>query len=169
MPTRSGTSQSPEVQDYRHDDATRRNNPPAGIASHGGLREKPKQEYAYNPHLPPILRFDDSGDADQIPELLEKARNGLSDDEIKILADALKDRAPWLEWAGKQEAKSFAVDPVALHIHERLSAKAILRVAARQDVQRHLFADPQQEYHEAVQFYQHDVDWSKTVSSWAIA
>ena len=74
MPTRSGTSQSPEVQDYRHDDATRRNNPPAGIASHGGLREKPKQEYAYNPHLPPILRFDDSGAADQIPELLEKAK-----------------------------------------------------------------------------------------------
>ena len=160
MAQNNRTTQSPEVQDYRHDDATRRNNPPAGIASHGGLREKPKQEYAYNPHLPPILRFDETGEADQLPELLEKAKNGLSDDEIKILADALKDRAPWLEWAGKQEAKSFAVDPVALHIHERLSAKAILRTAARQDVQRQLFADPQQEYHEAVQFYQHDVDWS---------
>ena len=49
---------------------------------------------------------------------------------------------------------------MALHIHERLSAKAILRTAARQDVQRELFADPQQEYREAVQFYQHDVDWS---------
>ena len=154
------TAQSPEVQDYRHDSATRRNNPPAGIASHDGLREKPKQEYAYNPHLPPVLRFDDTRAADKLPELLEKARNGLSDDEIKILADALKDRTPWLEWAGKQEAKSFAVDPVALHIHERVSAKAILRVAARQDVQRDLFADPQQELHEAVQFYQHDVDWS---------
>ena len=160
MAQNNRTTQSPEVQDYRHDDATRRNNPPAGIASHGGLREKPKQEYAYNPHLPPVLRFDETGAADQIPELLEKSRNGLSDDEIKLLADALKDRAPWLEWAGKQEAKSFAVDPVALHIHERLSAKAISRTAARQDVQRHLFAAPQQAYHEAVQFYQHDVDWS---------
>ena len=160
MAQNNRTTQSPEIQDYRHDDATRRNNPPAGIASHGGLREKPKQEYAYNPHLPPILRFDETGDADQIPELLEKAKNGLSDDEIKLLADALKDRAPWLEWAGKQEAKSFAVDPVALHIHERVSAKAILRTAGRQDVQRELFADPQQAYHEAVQFYQHDVDWS---------
>ena len=49
---------------------------------------------------------------------------------------------------------------MALHIHERLSAKAILRTAARQDVQRELFADPQQEYHEAVQFYMRDVDWS---------
>ena len=160
MARNNRTTQSTEVQDYRHDDATRRNNPPAGIASHGGLRETPKQEYAYNPHLPPILQFDDSGEADQLPELLEKAKTGLSDDEIKLLADALKDRAPWLEWAGKQEAKSFAVDPVALHIHERVSAKAILRTAGRQDVQRHLFADPQQEYHEAVQFYQHDVDWS---------
>src|SRR5262249_56104501 len=47
-----------------------------------------------------------------------------------------------------------------LHIHERISAQAILRVAARQDVQRDLFADPQQEYHEAVKFYQHDIDWT---------
>ena len=61
MPQNNRTTQSPEIQDYRHDDATRRNNPPTGIASHGGLRETPKQEYAYNPHLPPILRFDDSG------------------------------------------------------------------------------------------------------------
>ena len=158
MPKKSKTP--PDIQDYRHDDATRRNNPPAGIASHARLREQPKQEYAYNPHLPPILRFDDSAAADQIPELLEKAKTGLNDDEIKILADALKDRAPWLEWAGKQEAKSFAVDPVALHIHERLSAKAILSVAARQDVQRDMFADPQQDYREAVQFYRHDVDWA---------
>ena len=160
MAQNNRTTQSPEIQDYRHDDATRRNNPPAGIASHGGLREKPKQEYVYNPHLPPVLRFDETGAADKLPELLEKARNGLSDDEIKLLADALKDRAPWLEWAGKQEATSFAVDPVALHIHERVSAKAIMKVAARQDVQRDLFADPQQAYHEAVQFYQHDVDWA---------
>ena len=161
MAQNSRTTQSPEVQDYRHDDATRRNNPPAAIASQGRIRETPKQEYAYNPHLPPILRFDDTGDADHIPELLQIAQQRpLSDDEAKVLADALKEREPWLEWAGKQEAKSFAVDPVALHIHERLSAKAILRTAARQDVQRELFADPQQGYREAVQFYQHDVDWS---------
>ena len=154
-------NRTPQVQDYRHDDATRRNNPPAGIASHGGLRETPKQQYAYNPHLPPILRFDEAGDADQIPELIQKAQQQpLTADEAKILADALKDRAPWLEWAGKREATSFAVDPVALHIHERVSAKAAIRAAARQDIQRELFADPRQEYREAVQFYQHDVDWS---------
>ena len=157
----STKKQETEVQDYRHDAATRTNNPPAGIASHGQVHEKPKQEYAYNPHLPPSLRFDENGDADQLPELLQKAQRGpLSADEVQILAEALRHHNPWLEWAGKQEAESFAVDPVALHIHERVSAKATVKVAERENVQRELFADPQQEYLEAVQFYRHDVDWT---------
>ena len=41
-----------------------------------------------------------------------------------------------------------------------MSAKAILKLAERQNVQRELFADPQQDYSEAVDFYQHDVDWA---------
>ena len=158
---RPAKKQETETQDYRHKTATRRNNPPAGIASHGQVHEKPKQEYAYNPHLPPSLRFDENDTADQLPELLQKAQQqALSPDEVQTLAKALKNQSPWLEWAGKQEAESFAVDPVALHIHERVSAKAIVKVAERKNVQRELFADPQQEYLEAVQFYQHDVDWT---------
>ena len=158
---RPAKKQETETQDYRHDDATRKNNPPAGIASHGQVHEKPRQEYVYNPHLPPSLRFNESGDADQLPELLQKAQQGpLSAEEVQILAEALRHHNPWLEWAGKQEAESFAVDPVALHIHERVSAKAIVKVAERENVQRELFADPQLEYLEAVQFYQHDVDWT---------
>ena len=158
---RAGNKSETKVKDYRHDDATRKNNPPAGIASHAKIRETPKREYAYNPHLPPSLRFDESGDSDRLPELLEKAQSEpLSGDEVQILAAALKQQEPWLEWAGKQEAKSFAVDPVALHIHERVSAKAIVKAAQREDVRRELFADPQQKYREAVQFYQHDVDWT---------
>ena len=161
MPKNPKKSNEKGVEDYRHDDATRKNNPPAGIASHAKIREKPKQEYAYNPHLPPSLQFDENGAADQLPELLQKAqRERLSADEVQILAEALRHHGPWIEWAGKQEAKSFAVDPVALHIHERVSAKAIVKVAERENVQRELFADPQQEYREAVQFYQHDVDWT---------
>jgi hypothetical protein len=35
-----------------------------------------------------------------------------------MLADALRMHEPWLEWAGKREKQGFAVDPVALHIHE---------------------------------------------------
>ena len=158
---RSTKKQEKETQDYRHESATRTNNPPAGIASHGRVQEKPQQIYAYNPHLPPSLRFDENGDADQLPELLQKAQRGpLSADEVQILAEALRHHSPWLEWAGKQEAESFAVDPVALHIHERVSAKAIVKVAERENVQRELFADPQLEYLEAVQFYRHDVDWT---------
>ncbi len=41
-----------------------------------------------------------------------------------------------------------------------MSAQAILRTARREDVQRDLFADPQQPLREALQFYQHDVDWA---------
>jgi adenine-specific DNA-methyltransferase len=149
------------LADYRHDEAKRKNNPPAKIAAEGAVPPMPKIEYAYSPRLPPVLRFDPTGAPDKLPELLEQARmRSLTEDELRLVAEALRKEEPWLEWAGKREQPSFAVDPVALHIHERVSAQAILRVAAREDVQRELFADPQQQYHEAVQFYQHDVDWA---------
>ena len=155
------TTQQREVQDYRHDNATRRNNPSAGIAAQGRIEETPKQEYAYNPHLPPILRSDPDGDVDELHELLGKAQHQtLTPDEAEKIADALKHHEPWLEWAGKQEAKSFTVDPVALHVHERVSAKAILKVAERENVQRELFADPQQTYDQALEFYKRNVDWT---------
>ena len=158
---RTAKKQETQIQDYRYDNAKRKNNPPAGIAARGKINEPPKVEYAYNPHRPPCLRFDGNGDADQIPELLQKAKDKvLSEEEIAILAEALQHHEPWLEWSGKQETQSFAVDPVALHIHERVSAKAIMNIAARENVQRNLFADPQLEYNEAVQFYQHDVEWA---------
>lgn len=148
------------VVDYRHDD-TRVGLPLAGIAGQSRIRETPKVAYNYDPHLPPELRFDPSGGSDALPELLDAAtRRILTPEEAKMVADALRNREPWLEWAGKQENKSFVVDPVALQIHERVSAQAIIKMAAREDVQRDLFADPQQSYREAVQFYQHDVDWA---------
>jgi len=149
------------MADYRHDEAKRKNNPPAKIAAEGQVPLMPKIEFAYSPRLPPVLRFDPTGGSDDLPELLEQARGRiLTEDELRLLAVALQKEEPWLEWAGKRELPSFAVDPVALHIHERVSAQAILRVAAREEVQRGLFADPQQQYHEAVQFYQHNIDWT---------
>ena len=84
----------------------------------------------------------------------------LSEEEATVLAAALKRHEPWLEWSGKRERPWFEVDPVALHMHERVSTQAILRVVAREDIQRDLFADPQLDYAKAVQFYQHDVDWT---------
>jgi len=152
---------SEAIADYRYTNAKKKNIPPAGIAAQGKVREVPKHRFEYNPHLPPVLRFDQTGSSDKPSELLEIAKQrALSASEAQILSDALRNREPWLEWAGKREAKSFEVDPVALHIHERVSAQAILRVAARQDVTRSLFADPEQDYREAVQFYKHDIDWT---------
>ncbi len=140
----------------------RKNIPPAGLEAHGLLEEAQRIRYEYNPHLPPVLRSShEAAKTDKLPELIQKAmQRPLSPDEAKLLADALSKYEPWLEWSGKREKPWFDVEPVPLHIHERVSTQAILRVLARQDIQRHLFADPQQEYAKAVQFYQHDIDWS---------
>lgn len=155
--TKSDSSDS--VAAYRHP-SKRKNIPPSGLAAQGEIHDAPKIRFEYNPHLPPVLRSG-SAETDQLPELLEKAcREPLSREDATVLAKALRNHEPWLEWSGKREKPWFEVDPVALHIHERVSTQAILRVLAREDVQRDLFADPQQDYASAVQFYQHDVDWS---------
>ena len=142
--------------------AKRKNIPPAGLEAQGVLQDAPKIRYEYNPHLPPMLRSaTDATEADTLPELLAIARQrALSAEEAKLLADALRRHEPWLEWSGKREKPWFEVEPVALHMHERISTQAILRVLAREDVERDLFADPQQDYAKAVQFYQHDMDWA---------
>jgi len=150
-----------QVVDLRFPEAKRKNIPPAGLEARGKVIREKQLAYAYNPHLPPVLRFDPTGAADKLPELLEEAgKRPLTAEEQQLLADALRNHQPWLEWTGKREQQACVVDPVALHIHERVAAKAILATAARQDIPRTLFADPEQEYREAVQFYQHDVDWS---------
>ena len=148
------------VSDYRHDE-TRKNNPPAALASQGKIRELRPQRYAYDPHMQPSLRFDDTGAADRLRGLIDKAKQEkLIPEEAEELERYLGNPQPWLEWTGKREKQWFEVEPVALHIHERVSAQAAIRVAARQDVPRTLWADPEQEYHKAIQFYQHDVQWA---------
>ncbi len=161
------TTRAPVTSDYRYANK-RKNVPPAAMAAEGTVPRVPKAQFEYSPHLPPVLRFDPTGKADALPELVaETGKRTLTAEEQKVLAEALRRHEPWLEWAGKRESDSgsnghgyLEVDPVALHIHERISAQAVLRVAARQDVTRDLFADPQQAYKEAVQFYEHDVDWA---------
>ena len=74
-----------------------------------------------------------------------------------MLADALRRHEPWLEWSGKREKPWFEADPMPLHIHERVSTQAILRVFAREEVERSVFADPGLEYHQAVRLYVHAV------------
>src|SRR5207249_11460059 len=116
------------VADYRHKNK-RKHIPPAGLAAHGKIQETPKLEFVYNPHLPPVLRSDPTGKSDQLPELLREATTRkLSKEEARLVAGALRNHDPWLEWSGKQEKKAFAVEPVALYIHERISTEAILTV-----------------------------------------
>ena len=159
--TKNGNGPLAGVKDFRYEATKRKNIPPAKIAAEGVVPLLPKAEYFYSSRRPPKLQFDPTGKPDQLPELLAMARQrALNVDEANELAEALRDQEPWLEWAGKREARKFEVDPIVLQIHERISAKAILKVAARQDVERSLFADPQQAYHEAVQFYRHDIDWT---------
>ena len=98
---------------------------------------------------------------DLLPDLVREARKRtLNDDEAQILAEALRRHEPWLEWAGKRERPWFAVDPVALHMHERVSTEAMLRAVRRKEVQRSLFGDLELDYAKAVQFYRHDVHWT---------
>lgn len=104
--------------DYRHD-ATRKNNPPAGLIDLDKPPPQPRRTYAYDPHLDPQL-----------------------------------------QWAGKAEHTSFDVDTVSLHIHERISAQAIMRAVKREDAQRSLFGGDDLPESKAIDFYAHDVGWA---------
>ena len=157
-----------QTQPYQHETETRPNLPSPGLAPDGDIAEMPQTTYYYNPHLQPILRFADADTGfpppaypSYVKQLLRKAQQEpLTDDEARQLEDALHAQ-PWLEWANKrEEGESFTVESVPLFIHERLSAQAILETAKRNDIQRDLFADPQQKYREAVQFYEHEVPWA---------
>jgi adenine-specific DNA-methyltransferase len=141
--------------------AKRLNNPPAGLAAEGRAAEPEHKCYAYNPHRPPTLRFDGTGKADRAAELAVLAtQRVLSASEVEELKAMLSVHEPWIEWAGKREAQGFEVDPVALHIHERVSTQAILRAVQRQDLPRGLFADPALDPAKELQFYRYRVDWA---------
>lgn len=69
---------------------------------------------------------------------------------------------PQLTWAGKVEQTSFDVETVSLHIHERVSTKAILKSVqfAQQWRQKELFAEPELPLDKRIEFYQHEMDWA---------
>lgn len=68
---------------------------------------------------------------------------------------------PQLEWAGKAEHTSFEVDVVSLHIHERISTRAILDALRKpQPPQLDLFGETPLPADKEVEFYQHAVDWT---------
>ncbi|MFA0749980.1 MAG: hypothetical protein SLRJCFUN_000383 [Candidatus Fervidibacter sp.] len=68
---------------------------------------------------------------------------------------------PQLVWAGKAEHTSFEVDVVPLHIHERISTKAILRAVQRPDpIQFDLFGETPLPADQQIEFYKHEVGWT---------
>jgi len=69
---------------------------------------------------------------------------------------------PQLVWSGKAEHASFEVDTVALHIHERISTKAILKAVEKKELfkQLKLFGEPNLPLDKRIEFYQHDMDWT---------
>ena len=107
-----------EVADYRHEEATRPNNPSAALAR-DDTAETPKVKYEFDPH-----------------------------------------RDPELVWAGKAEQTEIEVDAPSLHIHERISAEAILRHAQREEAELTLFADPEMDRSKAIEFYEHEMGWA---------
>jgi adenine-specific DNA-methyltransferase len=108
------------VGDFRHAEARRKNNPPAGIAPTYEVRERQTTRYSYDPHLDPQL-----------------------------------------VWAGKAEHTSFEVDVVPLHIHERISTRAILDAVRRpQPPQLDLFGETPLPADQQIEFYRHEVGWA---------
>jgi adenine-specific DNA-methyltransferase len=68
---------------------------------------------------------------------------------------------PQLIWAGKAEHTSFEVDVVPLHIHERISTRAILDAVRRpQPPQLDLFGETPLSADQQIEFYRHEVGWA---------
>ena len=85
--------------------------------------------------------------------------------EHRVTTDQPGDRRipPQLLWAGKSEADDVEVDAVSVHVHERISAEAIVRTVQKErgiQLTLDLFADPQLDRARELEFYQHGVDWS---------
>ena len=67
---------------------------------------------------------------------------------------------PQLVWAGKTEHTSFEVDVVSLHIHERISTRAILEAVKKPEPQLPLFGETPLRPDQQIEFYQHEVGWA---------
>jgi adenine-specific DNA-methyltransferase len=154
------------VRAHQHADHQRPVIPDAGVTA-GDMPKAKKQDYAYSPHLDPVLRSDPSGAADLVAGIVAKVEGGLtlSDDEKRILRSVARAyEQPWVEWAGKGEAearKSFKIDDVGLHIHERVSVQAIVNAVRRNDdLQSDLFVRPKVERDRQVQYYRHSMGWA---------
>lgn len=121
-----------DIDAYEHGDKERTNNPPVGMAQHDKEAESTKT-YAFDPHLDPTL-----------------------------------------QWAGKEEGLSFDVPTSSIHIHESIKPHKIINSVVKkyseampgQSVGQTMMweaetpADRFRRRREAIEFYQHGVDWT---------
>ena len=70
---------------------------------------------------------------------------------------------PQLQWAGKAEHTSFAVETVSLHVHERIDPKTIIEAVRKEDTgpkQQSLFETAKRPLREEIEFYKHRDGWT---------
>lgn len=156
------------LEQYDHKGKQRVNNPPVGLVTPELDQDAGKKTYAYDPHIDPALQFDSQGAA--MEALLEQGLAAEDLNEAKaVLAELQKRRQPYLNWAGKAEGTTFAVDTVSLHVHERIDPRTILEAVRqrhdttyKQPTQLPLFECREENppLREAIQFYQHSHGWS---------
>jgi adenine-specific DNA-methyltransferase len=158
-----------QVLSYRHTE-TRVNNPEVGMVHPDNDPDQPKTVWKYDPHLDPELMFDSQRGS--VEKLIDDA---LASGDADAMRDALVElkrlQEPYLNWAGKGEGTSFAVDTVSLHVHERVDPATILANARKRlkgekagEVWRQadLFAAAFENLplRQALDFYHHEKGWS---------
>jgi adenine-specific DNA-methyltransferase len=153
------------IEQYRHTDKERANNPPAGLVTPETDKESPKKTYRYDPHIDPALQFDCQ--RGRIEKLFRRALESDSLADIKeCLHEFEKLHEPYLNWAGKAENTAFEVPTVSLHVHERIDPRTIIEAVRKKNgtnyEQLSLFSDPEENppIREAIEFYKHKHNWS---------
>ncbi len=162
------SEEEPTVLSYRHRE-TRKNNPEVGMVTPDTDDDEGATRWAYDPHLDPVLNFDVR--RAQIESLVDDALASGDADTMRQALESLKRMAmPYLQWTGKSERTSFAVDTVSLHVHERIDPATILGVIRKRmkdvpegssqgDFFRAWFEEPLA-WREAIEFYKHDRGWA---------
>ena len=166
-------AETAKVLPYRHDEK-RKNNPEVGMVKPENDPDEGKTVYRYDPHLDPALNFDSQRAA--IEQLIDDALASGDKDTMQLALEELKRlQTPYLNWAGKAEGGSVAIDNVSLHVHERIDPQSILD-SVRQRIKREkagtkevmpqyqheMFAAPFETMplREALDFYHHEKGWS---------
>jgi adenine-specific DNA-methyltransferase len=135
---------------------------------------QPKTTWAYDPHIDPALQFD-VGRAGIERFIDDALANGDEATMRGALEELRRLSQPYLNWTGKAERGSFAVDTVSLHVHERIDPSSILGAVRKRMkgegkdgkagspmMQMGLFSAAFENLplRDAIDFYKHDKGWS---------